>query len=974
MLRRSSACSLFVLILALAAAPTARAQEATLSGTIVDTTGGGLPGVTVTAIHEATGNRFTTVTDAQGRFRASVRVGAYRIVAELSGFSTVERRGVELLVGQQAVINIEMAIASVDEVVTVSAQAPLIERALSTVGANVDQRQMQELPLNGRNFVDLTMLAPGSRQNASTDELGGLGLFQLNVDGLRVTQNQTAGFGQPKYSRDAIAEFQFITNRFDATQGGSSGTMVNAVTKSGTNSYTGTFAGYFRNDRFIAKDFVANRVLPYSDTQLSWTLGGPIVRDRLHFFGSYEHELEPQTFTHSSQWPAFNFDHSGTRTERKGFGRGDMQFTQDTRMSVRGNVSRVWMPYDARYTGGATRHPSSTISTRRNSGDVSATITRTLAGGLALNEFRGSYASYYWIQQSIVPWPDHPYPTLPTEPLRFGTPIIQFRGYTVGQAHTNSHEDERQWTIAARNNLSFSFNTGGRHDVKVGGEYVYQQNPVFLCNRCMGIYDASGGPVPANLPEIFPVWNDVSTWNLAAISPLVRSYTLGIGEMQQYAPLNIFSGWFQDDWQVASRLTLNLGVRYDFQTGVYAEDVELEPFLQAGRPNDKNNIAPRVGAAFTLTDNTVLRGGVGRFFADPGSHTAYWTYLGAGALHPQILNDGRADFAANPFNGPVPTFDEVAATLCTVNPAPGCLRRSIGTFAAPRNEIPYSNQASVGFQHQLSRMMAVEMDYVYTGLRAQNFSMNVNQAYNPATGVNYPFNDLINVPYPDWGPVTNRLSVGESNYHGLQMAFTKRMSQRWQGSATYLYAKQFDLQNAPIPVGCQYPITLDAVTRAPRCDVAFELHPALIQEWYLNGDQRHRFTFNGIWDVGLGVQVSGLYLYGDNGWATPTSGLDALQTGATSGPGSRVRADGSLISRNSFDMPSLHRVDMRLQKRFVIGAARLDGIAEVFNVFNYANYGSFTLNESNASFGRPTQNLNVAYQPRMLQLGFRLAF
>ena len=149
-----------------------------------------------------------------------------------------------------------------------------------------------------------------------------------------------------------------------------------------------------------------------------------------------------------------------------------------------------------------------------------------------------------------------------------------------------------------------------------------------------------------------------------------------------------------------------------------------------------------MGAAFTLTDRTVIRGGGGRFFADPGSHTAYWTKLGAYALHPQILNDGRADFAANPFNGPIPTFDEVAATLCTVARTPTCLRRSLGTFAAPYNEIPYSNQASIGVQRQFGQTMSFEADYVYTGLRAQNYEMNVNLAYDPATGVNYPFTNI----------------------------------------------------------------------------------------------------------------------------------------------------------------------------------------------------------------------------------------
>ena len=141
---------------------------------------------------------------------------------------------------------------------------------------------------------------------------------------------------------------------------------------------------------------------------------------------------------------------------------------------------------------------------------------------------------------------NHPYPG-----LQFGTPIIQLRSYTIGQAHTNSHEDERQATYNVRDNLTWSFSAAGRHDVKLGGEFAYQDNPVFLCNRCMGIYDAQGGPIPANIEQLFPVWNDISSWNLAALSPIVRSYTLGVGQMQAYAPLHMFSGWFQDDWNSA---------------------------------------------------------------------------------------------------------------------------------------------------------------------------------------------------------------------------------------------------------------------------------------------------------------------------------------------------------------------------------------------------------------------------------------
>jgi hypothetical protein len=408
------------------------------------------------------------------------------------------------------------------------------------------------------------------------------------------------------------------------------------------------------------------------------------------------------------------------------------------------------------------------------------------------------------------------------------------------------------------------------------------------------------------------------------------------------------------------------------EDGVFAEAVEMQPFLKGGRKNDLNNWGPRVGAAFSLTPLTVLRGGIGRYFADPGSHTAYWTLMNASALQPQIFNDGRADFATNPFNGPTPTFDEVAATLCTVSSAPNCLLRSTTNFAVEGNEIPYSNQASFGVQRQFGGSMSLEADYVYTGNRAMLETLNANLAYDPATGVNYPFTDRAKRPYPEWGDVSVRRTTGESNYHGLQMAFTKRMSDRWQASATYLLAGQWNLQNAPAAgAACVNPTTL-AADGTPTCDVAVALHPSLAEEWYLSPDQRHRLTFNGIWRLGAGFQASGLYFFGDQGWATPTSGVDALRSGSTGG---RVRADGSLIARNSFDIPSMHRVDVRLQKQFRLGGrASFDGIIEAFNLFNHENYAAFTTNEASASYGRPTESLNVSYQPRMLQFGFRASF
>ena len=288
----------------------AHAQEATFAGTVTDSTGGVLPGVTITGGAHASGNTFTTVTDERGEFRLPVRVGNYTITAELSGFTTVNR-SLQILIGQTTPVDVQMAPSTVQETVTVTGEAPLVDATGSTVGTNIDPRQMQELPINGRNWMDLTLLAPGARRN----EGGGMvqfrqGYSQTNVDGQQLTVNyhSQTDTEQVGFSRDAIAEFSVVANRFDATMGRSSGMIVNAVTKSGTNTFAGTFGGYFRHDNLNAKDFIEDRVLPYSNQQVSATFGGPIRRDRIHFFGAYEYEREPKTFYYTSPYPSFNVD------------------------------------------------------------------------------------------------------------------------------------------------------------------------------------------------------------------------------------------------------------------------------------------------------------------------------------------------------------------------------------------------------------------------------------------------------------------------------------------------------------------------------------------------------------------------------------------------------------------------------------------------------------------------------------------
>src|SRR5438128_10500665 len=280
---------LIVLGLMMAVPAAGFAQEAVFSGTVTDSTGAILPGVSVRAVHDASGNSFEALTDQRGAYRMPVRIGVYKLTAEVAGFTTVTRTGLELLVGQTAVINLQMAPASVEESVIVSAQTPLIETATSSLGGNIDQRQVQELPSQGRNFLSPALLAPGNRTNAQgalpVQDRVDVREFQLNVDGQQVTSNLGTG-NQSRYSNDSIAEFQFISNRFDATQGRSTGVQVNVVTKSGANLLGGSLVGKFRDSAWNAGAPALNRGLPSKKPQVSGTRGRPIVKNKLHVFAA----------------------------------------------------------------------------------------------------------------------------------------------------------------------------------------------------------------------------------------------------------------------------------------------------------------------------------------------------------------------------------------------------------------------------------------------------------------------------------------------------------------------------------------------------------------------------------------------------------------------------------------------------------------------------------------------------------------
>ena len=402
----------------------------------------------------------------------------------------------------------------------------------------------------------------------------------------------------------------------------------------------------------------------------------------------------------------------------------------------------------------------------------------------------------------------------------------------------------------------------------------------------------------------------------------------------------------QDDWTIGRRLTLNVGLRYDVSLGAIGDRMEpFPPFRPTTVDPDLLNFGPRFGFAYSWNEKTVIRGGWGKYYGQPANFQVYIPYSTWIQVTPVTLNDRRPNFAADPYNGVVPTYDSIIASGA---------RRDVSMLDPESYHTQHSYQTSIGVQRQVGETMAFQADYAYNASRGEGFfSRNSNLSYNPATGANYPFTDLSHLPYPDWGTVTTTYGNGWSNYHSLQTAFTKRFSNHWQASANYTLSGFWDSVSAP--------------------DVDFALQPDFGGEYTLGvGDQRHRATLNGIWEIGWGLQASGIYFYGSGLRYLTNWGVDLRQVGASGE--NRLRPDGTIVPRNNFVGEPIHRFDVRFQKRVRLGRVTADGIVEVFNVLNHANYGSYTTSEVSPAYATPNVSLQQPFQPRMAQFAFRINF
>lgn len=969
--------SIRVICIVLVTSAAASAQEASVTGVVVDATQSLLPGVTVTAANVATGGQSVAVTDEGGRYRLlNLRPGTYRLQAELPGFATVVLPALELRVGQNATIPFELRVADLNETITVTGEAPFVDVSSSQVTGNVNPRQMEALPLQGRNWMELSKMVKGMTANEVTINPGVHDdMFQLNLDGQQVTQKISGGFGQPRFSRDSIAEFQIITNLFDITQGRSAGLQVQAISRSGTNQLAGSIYGFFRDDRLNAADPIRGTVLPYENQQVGGSIGGPIVLNKLHYFASYEYEREPGTrFASPAALPGQTFVIPFKNAQHSLLGRVDYQVSDRDRVSGRG----TWWDWSNPFVLGATGHPSNASVQTKSAINVLGTWSRVLSDN-KLQETKLGYNNFQWANEGL--------------PQVGNTFEYRFPGLIIGKPY-NFPQWLYQNYFEARYDLTWNRRS---HDMKIGAEFISAHvNAVWYLQR-EGIMTFTS--VPSDISSRIPAnaAYDVTQWNLSGLDALVQRFDRNYnrGDWTLDVPGPTWALWFGDTWRLGNDLSLNFGVRWDVAwnaastPGTIENSIPIDngssaastviPGMGAGDfgyskdIRDLGNVAPRGGFVWNVgADNDfVVRGGSGLYYTLPQTMYTYSPQLFSQMITASFVNDGRPGFLTDPTRG-VTTFDQAAAAA-----PPQAARIFSRDF---KNAFTW--QSSIGFQKQLNAATGIEADLVHYTMYRDMRTIDPNLYFDPATGYNRSARAR---PNPQWGQIVYFVSTGRRNYTAMSTGLQRRLDRGVQGGITHTLMLQMHDDGSASLVN-------------PSANNQFD---------YLSGEyatsttfQRNTLRLWGIIALPFGVTTSATYAYGSGNRynaTIPTApfgkpGLNRLNLTAAGGPaaaiavpdavgdrwkGPKVIASGEVIPRNALRGTPYHRLDFRASKDFSLPwRAKVTVIGEVFNVFNHANHTAFftqlsaTSAATTARFGQPS----AASIPRQGQLGFRISW
>src|SRR4051812_13749729 len=1020
-IRRSAWLPFLIAILA-AASPAAAQVTGSIAGIVKDASGAVLPGVTVSvtgaALQRASA---TTVSAPDGSYRLTlIPPGTYEVRFALSGFSAVTRREVEVAINQQTTIDAAMAVGGVSESVDVATAVPLVEVSRSDMTSRVTSRTIDALPLNGRNFVDLVGLAPGARpvpegqQGANVSIFGERGAaVSFLVDGAE-NNDPLNGGAALRYTQDSIREFEVITSGYEAEFGRAQGGVVNIATRSGTNNLDGRAFWFRRDDQLDSSNVKGQEPPALGRNQWGGTLGGPVKRDKAFFFGSFERLDENRAVNiDRSKIPAFVLSGIATPGGTEDFGVGP-------------NTGAYTLVGKVDYTINNTNRLNVTVN--RNNQDVGGLIGSPVAGTQALPSAAGTslHKGYSFIGRETAIFGARTFlestlgytsvetgnnldRTTRSEPL-----LLLLR--SPGFLQTGAPFGGRVRRDTSRLQLTQSLSRlvsgwHGDHQFKAG----WDVNRVGLT----GSNDVNND-VEYSAAFLFPNANDVVAANFEALGfqqSAARFFTLSAnpnGSLDLDVNSNSTGLFAQDTWQLTPRVTVNAGVRYDYDS------------LFGG---DRNNLAPRIGMTWDVGANhrTLVKANWGIFF-DRNLLSAAATVPEKGGVFTRSVFDVALPRLGSDYTDSLidlvitsgfptatggrspaenPAYTPVAAAL-RANPLALYSLLGIGVPDATRPPVVTADNIQQLSGKSAAQALAL-LESTFPGTDFEFFDVPGGSIFGNKVLSMFPRGPLtlsrdVSVYAEDRTPWTNAFTVGVDRQFGREVGVT----------ATYVHRRSRDLLTRRIvnlfdvppgnpnfgrttdggprlsQVGYDGRINYDGIVLAARkrfssryqfgasytgsrardnlltggvgSTFANNNHPE-IDEGPSNQSVPHLFSANGVVVVPFDVHVSGI-VYWRSGSAFNPRGIVDLD-----GDGLVDQRD-TTQPRNAFRTSAYGDVDMRIEKQFAMPLEhRVTVLLEAFNLFNRANVASVS-NVAGPSFGTPTTFLSG----RELQFGLRYFF
>jgi outer membrane receptor protein involved in Fe transport len=919
-------------------------------GSVKDPGGDALPGVGVQVSNESTGFTRATTTDASGFFRIDLLPsGTYDIRADLSGFKSEIKRGVNVTLGSSVKIEFGLALAAVEEEIVVTADSPVIETTNPDVSAAVSDSQIADLPLQGRDFTDFVILTPGAVASDGSQaggrgglNIGGRGIQNsFNIDG---SNDQSSFFGEERggtrppftFSQSAIKEMQVIKSAY-GLQYASAGGVINAITKSGTNDFHGELFGYFTNESFWASDALEQEATDFEQWQYGFSLGGPIKRDKLHFFvGIDAQDFVTPTFRffdnfpdgREAEWEALTgldyddeiFQVDQTNDALVFMVKLDWQINSNHLFTVRDN----WSSQE-----GLNLTSSDPDVGRSNNGleeNSFNSLVGTLNSVISENVFNEVIVQYALEERPRFA----NYTDIPEVQVDFGSDGV----FGQNQFLPNSLDEERLQII---DNFTYFL---GNHTLKAGLnlDFVTFDNVFFRFG---------GGSYR------YFEWEDF----LDQETPF--DYTQAFSESGGKAKFDTdyYAFYLQDEWRTSPNFTVTYGLRYDYQkNGQPTQSNPLYP--DTGQiPNDSNNWSPRAGFAWDIGGDgkSVLRGGGGYFYDNTP------TLLAANAVGTNGVNVIRVSIRC--FEEECP---EYPGRVDDIGDLPSS---SPDIFVFDRDfENPETLRFSLGYEQEIASDLALGVDLIWSETKKleRKQDQNLEQVPGEFTPVGNPIY-VDGEVFPDFDQIMQFTSDAEAEYRAVILFLRKRFSNRWMLDTSYTYAdaKDNDSNERSVSSSSDYPMD--------QYNLGLDWGPS-------NFDVKHKFVLSAAYQLPFNFLVSTIMHVRSGFPYTAFDRRDNNGDGYTRNEralyqdeqGNWIQAD-----RNTYNQPYNRRFDLRFS--WTAGFGRdlsLELILDIFNVTNEANWytTNTTLINSDGSMSSNFGEPNRVGDPRNYQLGAKFRF